>query len=110
MQKTKKTTRKKLPWRKVKGKWTDTLFDSKLLKNPSLMTNEELSFAIKEGLEWSRSLGKYNWEEDPIREGKEDEVPFSSEVWGRFLTEAMVRLQLIGELAQGRFKANVHRN
>lgn len=106
--KEKSSAKNSYPWRKNKNKWTDTLFEKKLLQNPSLMTNEELSFAIKEGLEWSRALGKYDWKEDPVREGKEDEMPFSSEVWGRFLTEAMVRLQLIGDLALGRFKKNAY--
>lgn len=104
--KVKSSAKNSYHWRKNKNKWTDTLFEKKLLQNPSLMTNEELSFAIKEGLEWSRAKGKYDWKEDCAKEGKEDEMPFSSEVWGRFLAEASVRLQLIGELSFGRFKKN----
>lgn len=105
-----KASKKALPWRSNPEKWTDTLFDKKLIQNPSLMTNEELSSSIKEYLEWSRAKGKYDWEVNPITEDKEEEPPFSSEVWGRIMTETMVRLQITGEIALGRFKKNAYKD
>ena len=111
MQRTKKTakpiSKKAYPWRKNKKKWTDTLFESKFLSNPSLMTNCEIATAMSEFQEWRSAKGKYDWREDPIKERKEDECPFSSAVWKRIMCEAIVRLKLIGELSCGRFKSHV---
>ena len=107
MQKNSSSKTKKKPireWRKNKNKWTDTLFEQKLLTNPSLMSNIELAKAMKEFQEWTKAIGKYDWNEDPFKEGKEDECPFSSAVWSRIMNEAIVRLHLIGELSIGRFK------
>lgn len=103
-----KAKKKPYPWRKVKGKWTNTLFEEKLLKNPSLMTSTELSNALKEHQEWRTSYGKYNWEKDPYKEGKEEQPPFSPDVLTNLIWEAIVRLQIVGEMSEGRFKKNEH--
>jgi hypothetical protein len=96
--------KKKLPWRKNQSKWTDTCFSDALLKNPSLMTNNELAAAMTEQLEWSRCKGKYEWSIDPVLEGKEDEMPFSPSVYGNIQAEVIARLKIIGDLSLGRLK------
>lgn len=99
-----KHTRKKLPWRKIKSRWTDTLLEKKLLSNPSLMTNQELALALDEFRKWSVGTEKYDWQEDPFKEGKEDEMPFSPPVFRNIVCETIVRLKISGDLAMGRFK------
>ena len=99
-------SKKSLPWRKNQKKWTDTLFDKRLLQNPALMTSAELAKAIEEYLEWHKGIGKYDWKDDPIEEGAEIEMPFSGSTWGRLLCEAMARLRIFGDLNCGRFKNN----
>lgn len=99
-----KTAKKKFPWRTVEDRWTNTIFCEKLLKNPSLMTNEELAAALFEHNSWRRSMGKYDWKHNPIAEGAEQEPPFSSEVIGRFVDEACARLLIIHDLTVGRNK------
>ena len=74
--KTKSTSKKSFYWRTNKKKWTDTLFDSKLLTNPSLMTNAELAKALEEHQEWRIGEGKYFWREDPIKESAEIDATF----------------------------------
>ena len=95
------------PWRMDKSKWTDTLFNRKLLANPSLMTNIELSEALKEHQEWRMASGKYHWEEDPIKENAEGEPPFSPHVLSNLIMETIARLKIGGDLAMGRFKDHV---
>lgn len=101
------SSKKVLPWRIKKNKWTDTLFDSKLLVNPSLMTNAELARAIEEHQEWRTASGKYHWEEDPIKENAESEPPFSPHVLSNLIMETIARLKIGGDLAMGRFKGHV---
>lgn len=96
-------SKKKYPWRKNQRKWTDTLFEKKLLANPSLMSNIELADALEEYRKWFTGTEKYDWQEDPTKEGKEDEMPLSPEVFGRIVCETIARLQIIGELTMGRF-------
>lgn len=103
----KATSKNSLPWRKNKNKWTDTLFDKKLLSNPSLMTHCELARALEEHQEWRKGAGKYMWEEDPFKENAEVEEPFSSGVLSNLITEAIVRLKIGGDLAMGRLKSHV---
>jgi hypothetical protein len=95
---------RKLPWRTNPAKWTDTCVDEKLLKNPSLMTNKELAYALTEELEWRRGKGKYEWSTDPVLEGKEDEMPFSARVLGNIQAEVIARLEIIGDISMGRLK------
>ena len=105
--KSKKAAKSKLnyPWRKNPTKWTDTLFDKKLLDNPSLLTNAELVAAMQEYQEWRLSIGKYNnWKDDPFKE--ENDPPFSAVVLTKLLYEAIARLSIIGDLSTGRFKYN----
>lgn len=102
--KDKKISRKKFPWRKNQKKWTDTLFEKKYLTNPSLMTNSELVRALSEYVMWWSSKGKYNWQEDPVKEGAEEQCPFSSGVLKNLFYEAIARLKICGDLAMGRFK------
>lgn len=102
--KDKKISRKKFPWRKNQKKWTDTLFAKKLLKNPSLMTNSELATALEECMMWWLARGKYDWQEDPVSEGKEDECPFSSGVLKNIFYETIARMKISGDIAMGRFK------
>ena len=110
MKPTKKRTspnnKKKFPWRTNKEKWTDTMFDFKLLANPSLMTNLELAKALEEHQKWRTGTDKYLWEVDPIKENREIESPFSPAVLSRIICEVIVRLQIGGDLAMGRFKGN----
>lgn len=101
------SSKKVLPWRIKKNQWTDTLFDSKLLENPSLMTNAELARAFEEHLEYRKASGKYHWEEDPIKENAESEPPFSPHVLSNFIMETIARLKIGGDLAMGRFKNHV---
>lgn len=96
--------RRKLPWRSNPQKWTDTCFDEKLLKNPTLMTNNELAAAMTEELEWRRGKGKYEWSIDPVLEGKEDEMPFSARVYSNIQAEVIARLEIIGDISMGRLK------
>ena len=100
----KKCSHQNLPWRKNKKKWTDTLFPKTLLSNPSLMTSTELSEALEEHHRWRIGQGKYHWEEDPIKEKAETEAPFTAKVLSRIMTEAIVRLKIIGDIAEGRYK------
>ena len=106
--KVKKTSKRqikaKFPWRIEQSHWTDTLFEKSLLKNPSRMTNTELAEALEEHNTWRRGIGKYYWVDSPLDEHAEMEAPFSPEVLGRFLDEAIARLKIIGDLAEGRFK------
>lgn len=99
-----KSTTKKFPWRTVKTKWMDTMFDKRLLVNPSLMTNTELSSALYEYTLWRKGVEKYAWNEDPVKENAETECPFSAPVLGNILLEIYMRLKLIGSLSEGRFK------
>lgn len=101
---------KKFPWRKKQSVWEDTMFEKKLLANPSLMTSHELADALKEYQEYRRGIGKYEWKEDPIAEHAEVEAPFSPKVLGRLLDEAIVRLLIGGDLALGRKKNEGCRN
>ena len=111
MQQTKKkykpTSKKSFYWRKNKKKWTDTLFDSKLLTNPSLMTNAELAKALEEHQRWRLGEGKYFWREDPIKENAETDSPFSPSVLSNLIMETIARLKIGGDLAMGRFKDHV---
>lgn len=100
----KKSSKKKFPWRKGKGSWTNTLLEKKLLQNPSLMTNEELADALAEHNKWRRGEGKYHWEQDPLAEGAETEPPFSCDVLGRFVDETCARLWMMHAITLGRFK------
>ena len=97
----------KLAWRKGKRHWTDTLFPKELLRNPSRMTNHELVEAISEHMLWRRGIGKYDWNEDPLKEGAETEPPFSPDVLTNILYEVMARLAIIGDAVSGRFKVDV---
>ena len=99
-----KANASKRPWRKNKKIWTDTLFEKKLLANPSLMTSSELVQALSEYLMWWSSKGKYDWQEDPVKEGAEEQCPFSSRVLTNLFHEAIARLKISGDLAMGRFK------
>lgn len=96
--------KRKLPWRSNPAKWTDTCIDEKLLKNPSLMTNNELAYALTEELEWRRGKGKYDWSIDPFLEGKEDEMPFSARAFSNIQAEVIARLEIIGDISMGRLK------
>ena len=111
MQRTKKqkkeTTKKTFRWRKNLKKWTDTLFSKRLLSNPSLMTNAELSKALEEHQEWRTGHGKYGWTTDPINERAETEPPFSPSVLSNLLNETIARLRISGDLAMGRHKDHV---
>ena len=100
----KKSSKKKYPWRKVQGRWTDTLFNKKLLDNPSLMTSKELANALMEYNAWRQSKGKYMCVNDPFEEGVEVDPPFSPAVLGRLIGEAYVRLFIANNLVMGRFK------
>lgn len=95
----KKTSQKKFAWRKNPKVWTDTLFDKKQLSNPALMTNIELATALEEHQMWRTSQGKYDWKEDPIKEGKENDPPFSPKVLSNLIWETIARLKISGELA-----------
>ena len=97
-------SKKKYPWRKNQSKWTDTLFEKKFLANPHLMTNSELVRALSEYVMWWSSKGKYDWQEDPVKEGAEEQCPFSSRVLTNLFHEAIARLKISGDLAMGRFK------
>ena len=92
------------PWRKVPDKWTDTMFRDTLLKNPSLMTNQELAKAIIEYQLWRSGKDKYAWSVDPEIEGKEDQAPFSMRILSHLLIEVATRMELIGDLVMGRKK------
>ena len=105
--KTKSTSKKSFYWRTNKKKWTDTLFDSKLLTNPSLMTNAELAKALEEHQEWRRGEGKYFWKDDPIKEKSETDAPFSPAILSNLIIETIARLKIGGDLAMGRFKDHV---
>ena len=94
----------KFPWRKDKGKWTDTLFGKSLLQNPSRMTNSELAESLEEYQLWRVGEGKYYWEADPIAEQAEMDAPFSPRVLSNLMMEAIARLKIIGDLTEGRFK------
>ena len=111
MQQTKKkskpTSKKSFYWRTNKKKWTDTLFDSKLLTNPSLMTNAELAKALEEHQECRRGEGKYFWKDDPIKEKSETDAPFSPAILSNLIIETIARLKIGGDLAMGRFKDHV---
>lgn len=98
---------KKLVWRKGKKHWTDTLLPKELLLNPSRMTNNELVLALSEHMLWRSGKGKYDWVEDPSKEGAETEAPFSAEVLTNIMYETMARLAIIGDAVSGRFKGNV---
>ena len=100
----KKTPKPFYPWRSNQRKWTDTMFQKTLLTNPSLMTNTELSEALEEYHMWRIGKGKYNWEEDPIKEKAETDVPFTDKVLRMLMTEAIVRLKIIGAISEGRYK------
>ena len=100
----KKTPKPFYPWRSNQRKWTDTLFAKKLLTYPSLMTNTELARALEEHHRWRIGYGKYRWVEDPIREKAETEAPFTAKVLSRIMTEAIARLKIIGDMAEGRYK------
>ena len=100
-------SKKSYPWRKNKKKWTDTLFESKLLSNPSLMTNAELAKALEEHQEWRRGEGKYFWKDDPIKEKAESDAPFSPAILSNLIMETIARLKIGGDLAMGRFKDHV---
>lgn len=99
-----KANASKRPWRKNKKKWTDTLFEKKLLANPYLMTNSELVRALSEYVMWWSSEGKYYWQKDPVKEGAEEQCPFSPRVLKNLFYEAIARLKICGDLAMGRFK------
>ena len=101
------TKGKKLPWRKNPNVWTDTFYEKKLLNNPSLMTSNELANAIAEHIRWRTSQEKYNWYEDPFKEGKEEQAPFSAHIVTGLLYEAVARLAINGDMNCGRFKTNV---
>ena len=105
--KTATTKGRKLPWRKNPKVWTDTLYDKKLLNNPSLMTSHELANALAEHIRWRTSQEKYDWNEDPFKEGKEEQAPFSAHIVTGFLYEAIARLAIIADTNCGRFKADV---
>ena len=105
--KKKKATKPSRPWRKNPKQWTDTFFEKKLLLNPFLLTNCELAAALAEHQKWRRGEGKYNWQENPIKEHKEDEAPFSPNVLSNLLYEAIARLAIIGDVACGRHKTDV---
>ena len=111
MQRTKRqkkaTTKKAFHWRKNLKNWTDTLFCKRLLSNPSLMTNAELSKALEEHQEWRTGYGKYAWETDPIKERAETEPPFSPTVLSNLINETIARLKIGGDLALGRYKEHV---
>lgn len=98
---------KKFPWRKNPKQWTDTLFEKKLLQNPSLMTSHELADALEEHQAWRTSYGKYFWDKDPVKENAEAEPPFSPMVLSNLVWEAITRLRISGDLHLGRLKANV---
>ncbi len=104
--KTKKKAIRAYPWRIQKNKWTDTLFEKRLLENPSLMTHHELASALEEYQEWRSGNGKYFWKEDPIKEEAEIEVPFSSHIVTNLLWETITRLRIGGDLSLGRFRGN----
>lgn len=97
----------KFPWRKGKKHWTNTLLPIELLRNPSRMTNHELVAALSEHMLWRKGAEKYDWNEDPIKEGAETEVPFSASVVSKLMYEAIARLAIIGDAASGRFKVDV---
>lgn len=97
----------KFPWRKDKKHWTNTLFPRELLRNPSRMTNHELVSALSEHMLWRSGTEKYNWVEDPIKEGAETEFPFSADVVTNLMYEALARLSIIGDAVSGRFKTDV---
>jgi hypothetical protein len=101
------TKPKKFFWRKGKKHWTNTLFPIELLRNPSRMTNHELVAALSEHMLWRSGKEKYDWVEDPIKEGAETEPPFSPNVVTNLLYEAMARLAIIGDAVSGRFKVDV---
>lgn len=103
----KETTKKAFHWRKNLKNWTDTLFSKRLLSNPSLMTNSELSKALEEHQEWRTGLGKYDWTKDPIKERAETEPPFSPSVLSNLINETIARLRIGGDLAIGRYKDHV---
>lgn len=111
MQRTKKQTKapakKAFHWRKNLKNWTDTLFNKRLLTNPSLMTNVELSKALEEHQEWRMGHGKYDWTTDPIKERAETEPPFSPSVLSNLIMETIARLKIGGDLAMGRYKDHV---
>lgn len=99
-------SKQKYPWRKGKKHWMNTLFPPALLRNPSRMTNYELVSALSEYMLWWKGKEKYDWEEDPIKEGAETEVPFSADVLTNLMYEVMARLSIIGDAVSGRFKVN----
>lgn len=101
--------KRKLPWRTNPAKWTNTCVAEKLLKNPSLMTNNELAEALAEHLEWRTGKGKYEWTVDPVIEDKEDEAPFSARVVSNLMVETIARLELIGDISMGRIKGMMSR-
>lgn len=103
----KETAKKAFHWRKSLKKWTDTLFDKRLLTNPSLMTNAELAKALEEHQEWRMGYGKYAWTTDPIKARAEVEPPFSPAVLSNLINETITRLKIGGDLAMGRYKDHV---
>ena len=102
----KQIPKNKLPWRKNPSKWTDTLFEKKLLDNPSLMTSLELASALGEYQAWRTSSEKYDWHDNPIAESQETEAPFSPRVLSNLLVEAILRLQLTADFTLGRLKSH----
>lgn len=104
---TTKTKARKLPWRTNPNVWTDTFCDKKLLQNPGLMTSNELANALAEHQKWRTSQDKYDWKNDPFKENKENEPPFSPLVLSRLLYEAIARLAIIGDTHCGRYKTDV---
>ena len=104
LKKEKNTQKVYYPWRTNQEKWTDTFVEKRLLTNPSLMTNTELARALNEHQNWRTGIGKYHWEKYPIKEKAETEPPFSAEVLSRIMIEAIVRLKMIGDMTEGRFK------
>ena len=78
-----------------------------MLNNPHIMTTCELANALAEHQRWRLGQEKYNWQENPIKENREDEAPFSPPVLTILLYEAIVRLGCIGDMTCGRYKSNV---
>ena len=102
-----KSKKQKFPWRKGEKHWTNMSFPIELLHNPSRMTNLELAASLSEHMLWRRGKGKYNWVEDPIKEGAETESPFSADVLTNLMFEAIARLMIIGDVVSGRYKSDV---
>lgn len=95
---------RKYPWRKNPKKWTDTMFEKRLLECPHLMTDSELGDALGEYNYWRMGTDKYSCKEEEFKNLAEPQPPFSPTILMFLLAEITARLKISGDLSLGRFK------